>query len=66
MKNTQSIAPVLGETAVIPAQSGGTMPGGREVPRFFYGRVTYINRAHRWYMVEADIGGAVLHECFKF
>lgn len=66
MKKTHSITPVIGDKAVIPAQSGGTMPGGREVPRYYTGRITYINHAHRWCMVEADIGGTVLRECFKF
>ena len=30
------------------------------------GRVVEINRAKCWYRVELRLGGATLHECFKF
>lgn len=30
------------------------------------GRVVLINRAHRWFLVEAPLGSGVLRECFKF
>lgn len=30
------------------------------------GTVVEINREHRWYRVEAEYAGGLLHECFKF
>lgn len=30
------------------------------------GRVTYINRAHRFYCVAFEAGETTMHECFKF
>lgn len=60
------IAPRLGERAAIPAQEHGKLSDGRELPPFYMGRIVYINEAHRWYLVTADIGGAVLREGFKF
>lgn len=38
-----------------------------ELPRLLPGRIVYINRAHRWFLVEADLGdGVKVRECFKF
>lgn len=31
-----------------------------------YGRVVYINEAHRYFTAEADINGKKLRESFKF
>ena len=42
-------------------------PGHRELPRLLPGRIVYINRAHRWFLVEADLGdGIKVREGFKF
>ena len=30
------------------------------------GRIVQINAAHRWFQVEAEIGGRLYRECFKF
>ena len=44
-----------------------TGPGRRELPQILPGRITYINREHRYFLVEAPIGdGVVIRECFKF
>lgn len=58
----------IGDPHVIKADVGGTVgPGGRELPRLLPGRVVYINRAHRWFLVEADLGdGVKVREGFKF
>lgn len=61
-----TIAPRLGERAAIPAQERGKLSDGRELPSFYTGRITYINEAHRWYLVEADLGGVTLREGFHF
>lgn len=61
-----TITPVLGAPARIPSQERGRLADGRELPLFYDGRIVYINAAHRWYLVEADIGGAVIREGFKF
>ena len=46
-----------------PRHSGGH----RELPRLIPGRIVYINRAHRWFLVEADLGdGVTVREGFKF
>lgn len=60
--------PKIGEKHIIKADIGrGLGPGQKELPQKLSGRVTYINPAHRWYLVEADIGdGVVIREGFKF
>ena len=30
------------------------------------GRIVQINAAHRWFQIEAEIGGRLYRECFKF
>ena len=58
----------IGDPHIIKADVGGPFgPGGRELPRLLPGRVVYINRAHRWFLVEADLGdGVKVREGFKF
>ena len=60
--------PKLGEKHIIKSGiSYGLGPGGKKLPQKLIGRVTYINPAHRWYLVEADIGdGVVIREGYKF
>ena len=31
-----------------------------------HGRVVYINEAHRYFTAEANVGGVVIRESFKF
>ena len=56
------------EEALILADIGAAIgPGHRELPRLLPGRIVYINRAHRWFLVEADLGnGVTVREGFKF
>lgn len=58
----------IGDTHIIKRSEGvGNGPGPRPIPREYHGYVVYINEAHRWYLVEADLGGGVkLREGFKF
>lgn len=60
--------PRIGDPHTIDADIGSAVgPGHRELPRKLSGRITYIHHAHRYYLVEADIGdGVVIRECFKF
>lgn len=60
--------PRIGDPHAILADIGAFAgPGKRELPRLIPGRIVYINRAHRWYLVEADLGGGVkVREGFKF
>ena len=36
------------------------------IPIEVTGKVCYINQEHRFYRVQVQLEGAVLHECFKF
>lgn len=38
----------------------------KNVPIKLNGRVVYVNREHRYYVVQAQCNGAVLNEAFKF
>lgn len=37
-----------------------------DIPVEIIGRIVYINRDHRYFRVEAEVNGYLLHECFKF
>lgn len=37
-----------------------------DIPVEITGRIVYINREHRYFRVEAEVNGYLLHECFKF
>ena len=60
--------PRIGDPHAILADIGAAIgPGHRELPRLLPGRIVYINRAHRWFLVEADLGdGVKVSEGFKF
>lgn len=66
MKGGTTALPRVGGSAVICAMAAGKTPGGKEIPRYYNGRIIYVNYAHRWYLVEADLDGTVLRESFKF
>ena len=52
--------PRIGDTHTIRADIGAFAgPGKRELPQLIPGRIVYINRAHRWFLVEADLGDGV-------
>ena len=52
--------PRIGDPHAILADIGAAIgPGHRELPRLLPGRIVYINRAHRWFLVEADLGDGV-------
>lgn len=43
------------------------MLGGKIIKKTLTGKIAYINRRHRFFMVEAETPqGAVIRECFKF
>ena len=49
--------PRIGDPHAILADIGAAIgPGHRELPRLLPVRIVYINRAHRWFLVEADLG----------
>ena len=60
--------PRIGDTHAIRTDIGAAIgPGHRELPQLIPGRIVYINRAHRWFLVEADLGdGVKVREGFKF
>lgn len=37
-----------------------------DIPVEITGLIVYINREHRYFRVEAEVNGYLLHECFKF
>lgn len=47
-------------------ERAGALFGQKEVPRKVSGRITYINWAHRFFTVTAEVNGSTLRECFKF
>ena len=59
----------VGQPYVFRTNIGGNFkgPDGKPISATHNGRITYINRAHRFFLVEAPLGGGtVLRECFKF
>lgn len=60
--------PRIGDPHAILADIGAAIGlGHRELPRLLPGRIVYINRAHRWFLVEAPLGdGVTVREGFKF
>ncbi|MBR2934885.1 MAG: hypothetical protein IKB79_04840 [Oscillospiraceae bacterium] len=53
-------------TAFIGEHGNPPGPGGTRAPSRVNGRVTYINRPHRWFQVPYEVHGNQLKECFKF
>lgn len=60
--------PKIGDPHIIAADIGNAVgPGKAILTKLLPGRITYINEAHRWYLVEAPLGGGgTIRECFKF
>lgn len=48
------------------AFEGASGLGSFEKLRTVYGRIVYINEAHRYFTAEADFNGNKLRESFKF
>lgn len=48
------------------AFEGASGLGSFEKLRTVYGRIVYINEAHRYFTAEAEINGKKLRESFKF
>ena len=71
-EGTQMEEPKLGMTySFVPSAFVGEHgnppgPGGTRAPSRVNGRVTHINRPHRWFQVTYEVHGIVLKECFKF
>lgn len=53
-------------TAFIDVRTPGRPSKQIETPRRVTGRVTYINRAHRFFMATFEVNGCTLNESFKF
>ena len=47
-------------------EASGFLPGRQAIPRRVTGTVTYINEAHRWFLVEYWVHGFHLSESFKY
>lgn len=47
-------------------EGSGVLPGQKAAPRKVSGRITYINWAHRYFTVTAEVNGSDLRESFKF
>lgn len=60
--------PEIGEKFTFRANIGGEWQDGlgKLVAKTHTGRIVYINRAHRFFLVEAVVGRFKLRECFKF
>lgn len=60
--------PKIGEPRILKVDVGKMIGHSKlEIPTELPGRITYINHAHRYFLVEAPIGdGVVIRECFKF
>lgn len=58
----------IGEPRILKVDVGRMIGHSKlEIPTELPGRITYINHAHRWYLVEADLGdGVKVREGFKF
>lgn len=58
----------IGDPYTFRVSLGGNYlgPDGKPISRELHGRIVYINEAHRWFLVTADIGGAVIREGFKY
>lgn len=59
-------APYRFVPAAFTGEKSGKIPGGKEVPRSVNGKITYINREHRFFQVTFEVNGYILHECIKF
>ena len=53
-------------TAFIDVHTPGRPSKQSEIPRRVMGRVTYINRAHRFFTATFEVSGCTMHESFKF
>lgn len=53
-------------TAFIDSHTPGRPSKQKEIPRKVTGRITYINRAHRFFVATFDVNGCALNESFKF
>ena len=53
-------------TAFIDIHTPGRPTKQNETPRRVTGRVTYINRAHRFFVASFLVSGCTLNESFKF
>lgn len=59
----------IGDPYTFRVNLGGNYLGldGKPIARELHGRIAYINREHRYFLVTADVGGGVvIRECFKF
>lgn len=60
--------PEIGQTYTFQTCIGGDwLDGhGKPVANVHTGRIVYINRDHRYFLVVADMAGREIRECFKF
>lgn len=60
--------PKVGQSFSFRSSIGGgwLTSQGDPVARVHVGTITYVNREHRFFLVEARVECGVLRECFKF
>lgn len=66
MADIQLGAPYSFVPSAFIGERSGSLLGQKEAPRKVSGRITYINWAHRFFTVTAEVNGCTLHESFKF
>lgn len=52
--------------AAFTGEKAGLTFGGKDLPRHVRGTVTFIHRAHRFFLVTFEVNGCTLRECIKF
>lgn len=60
--------PKIGEPRILKVDVGKMIGHSKlEIPTELPGRITYINHAHRWFLVEATVKGiGTIRDGFKF
>lgn len=66
MAGIQLGAPYTFVPSAFIGERSGSLLGQKEAPRKLSGRITYINWAHRYFTVTAEVNDCTLRESFKF
>lgn len=66
MDNIKIGAPYRFVPSAFMGEKSGALPGKKELPRQVTGLITYINQAHRYFVVPFEVNGYHLAESFKF
>lgn len=59
-------APYTFTPAAFLQEKSAVLPGQQPVPRTVTGTITYINWAHRWFLVTYKVNGIELRQGIKF